>query len=225
MKKPTKGSARTRKFASGGDVAALAGLGTLAYLLSRKKDKEKEEGGLKGSGESTPKPSIKSMQSEDERIPASKGASEEPPEPEKSKVYKAEPGTGTAKSVKPIARKKPAASQSFPLTTPAKEAPSKPSKIKQLDDNSAAAKALREQRKQRLGANYAAQSRALASAPEGPGKEALAKSVEKARRDYEESPMKKGGAVKKYAKGGSVGSASKRADGIAQRGKTRGKVF
>ena len=29
---------------------------------------------------------------------------------------------------------------------------------------------------------------------------------------------------KGYAKGGSVGSASKRADGIAQRGKTRGKM-
>ena len=29
---------------------------------------------------------------------------------------------------------------------------------------------------------------------------------------------------KKLAKGGSVGSASKRADGIAQRGKTRGKI-
>lgn len=36
--------------------------------------------------------------------------------------------------------------------------------------------------------------------------------------------MKRGGAVKKYAKGGSVGSASKRADGCAQRGKTRGKM-
>lgn len=34
--------------------------------------------------------------------------------------------------------------------------------------------------------------------------------------------MKKGGKVKK-AKGGSVSSASKRADGVAQRGKTRGK--
>ena len=33
---------------------------------------------------------------------------------------------------------------------------------------------------------------------------------------------KHGGKVHKYAKGGSVGSASKRADGIAQRGKTRG---
>ena len=37
-----------------------------------------------------------------------------------------------------------------------------------------------------------------------------------------QAPMKKGGKVKK-AKGGSVSSASKRADGVAQRGKTRGK--
>ena len=36
--------------------------------------------------------------------------------------------------------------------------------------------------------------------------------------------MKHGGAVKKMAKGGSVSSASKRADGCAQRGKTRGKM-
>jgi hypothetical protein len=35
---------------------------------------------------------------------------------------------------------------------------------------------------------------------------------------------KKGGAVKKMAKGGSVSSASKRADGIATKGKTRGKI-
>ena len=38
--------------------------------------------------------------------------------------------------------------------------------------------------------------------------------------------MRKGGAVKTYAKGGSVkSSASKRADGIAQKGKTRGKMI
>ena len=34
----------------------------------------------------------------------------------------------------------------------------------------------------------------------------------------------KGGAVKKMASGGSVSSASKRADGIAVKGKTRGKM-
>jgi len=35
--------------------------------------------------------------------------------------------------------------------------------------------------------------------------------------------FKKGGAVKKMAKGGSTSSASKRADGCAQRGKTKGR--
>jgi len=33
------------------------------------------------------------------------------------------------------------------------------------------------------------------------------------------------GQMKRFAKGGAVGSASKRADGIAQRGKTRGKMY
>jgi hypothetical protein len=37
--------------------------------------------------------------------------------------------------------------------------------------------------------------------------------------------MKKGGKVKGYAKGGSIKSASSRGDGIAQRGKTRGKMY
>ena len=37
--------------------------------------------------------------------------------------------------------------------------------------------------------------------------------------------MKKGGSVKSYSSGGSTSSASKRADGIAKRGKTRGKVI
>lgn len=37
--------------------------------------------------------------------------------------------------------------------------------------------------------------------------------------------MKKGGTVKKMASGGSVSSASKRGDGIAQRGKTRGRMI
>jgi hypothetical protein len=37
--------------------------------------------------------------------------------------------------------------------------------------------------------------------------------------------MKRGGAVKKMASGGSVSSASSRGDGIAQRGKTRGKMY
>ena len=42
---------------------------------------------------------------------------------------------------------------------------------------------------------------------------------------YETENFKRGGKVKKYAKGGSVSSASKRGDGIAQRGKTKGRMY
>ena len=42
--------------------------------------------------------------------------------------------------------------------------------------------------------------------------------------DDRPGPMKKGGAVKKMASGGKVSSASSHGDGIAQRGKTRGKM-
>jgi len=45
--------------------------------------------------------------------------------------------------------------------------------------------------------------------------------------DYENDEtkeMKRGGKVKKMASGGMAASASKRGDGIAQRGKTRGKM-
>jgi len=37
--------------------------------------------------------------------------------------------------------------------------------------------------------------------------------------------MKSGGAVKGYKAGGSVSSASKRADGVAAKGKTKGKLL
>jgi hypothetical protein len=42
--------------------------------------------------------------------------------------------------------------------------------------------------------------------------------------DDRPGPMKKGGVVKKMASGGKVSSASSRGDGIAQRGKTKGRM-
>ena len=67
-----------------------------------------------------------------------------------------------------------------------------------------------------------------------PGTRSLKKDEEEEKRRMEEQAaaeqaaakggMRKGGKVKKMAKGGSVGSASKRADGIATRGKTRGRM-
>jgi len=59
------------------------------------------------------------------------------------------------------------------------------------------------------------------------GANAMRESVPEEARNYElavDSGYKKGGKVKKYAKGGSVGSASKRADGCATKGKTKGRM-
>jgi hypothetical protein len=52
------------------------------------------------------------------------------------------------------------------------------------------------------------------------GEEALEKIFNKRDADF-----KRGGKVKKYASGGSVSSASSRGDGIAQRGKTKGRMY
>lgn len=57
--------------------------------------------------------------------------------------------------------------------------------------------------------------------------EATRNRVRKGVIDYdlaEGSGQKKGGIVKKMAKGGKVSSASRRGDGIAQRGKTKGRM-
>ena len=86
--------------------------------------------------------------------------------------------------------------------------------------NSAPARALRESQFTRAAAKdadeIAAVERARAAAR-------TAKDMEKSMPEFNEAPMKRGGTVKKMASGGSV-SASRRGDGVAQRGKTRGKV-
>lgn len=53
----------------------------------------------------------------------------------------------------------------------------------------------------------------------------LSKEAKQRQKDYEEADADLAAASLGYAKGGKVGSASKRADGIAQRGKTRGKYL
>ena len=232
--KPSKGSARTKRFLDGGAVGALAGLGTLAYLMSRKKKGESEasvptdKSGY-SSGSVNVGKMIEGSRDDEDRTPSATkfgGASNLGKAIEETGTR---PGPDTAEpksapTPKPKAR---AASQTFPISKPAK--PTKAGgegfgKTASLAEDSSQAKAMREQRKQRLGTEYAKQYSAYQSAPEGAGKEALKKSMEKAKRDYEASPMKKGGKVKKYASGGSVSSASKRADGIAQRGKTKGRI-
>jgi hypothetical protein len=64
-------------------------------------------------------------------------------------------------------------------------------------------------------------SRAAARAMRGDPNAAAREALSRGEGDEAGNLMKRGGSVKKMASGGSVGSASKRADGIAQRGKTR----
>jgi len=84
----------------------------------------------------------------------------------------------------------------------------------------------------KLAAQYRQEAKEMASgAGKVPSKEAQQAAADEAMRRKEEKVQttkteigkKKGGCVK-MAKGGSVSSASKRADGCAQRGKTRGKL-
>jgi len=246
--KPVKGSARTKKFDAGG-LAALAGLGALAYMMRKKKgegsvptDKSGYSSGpvdvrsmIEGKGDEA-----ESMSAEAKRaMAASKGRPDLIPEDatdaDRATMY----GDTVAKRVMPTPKPKArTASQTFPISTPAKESAVAP-RAKATD---------------KVGAGYEGLTTLPKSIPNEerpskpyPEKEAAAKKAEAAKATKGFGPkltfltpkrldeakeamrraregMNKGGAVKKYASGGSVSSASKRADGIAQKGKTRGRI-
>jgi hypothetical protein len=84
-------------------------------------------------------------------------------------------------------------------------------------------KAVDTSKAQAAGAKFAKLSQAEANAPKGASeatRKAMSAATSAAKREYESAAagMKKGGAIKKYAKGGSV-------DGCAQRGKTKGRMI
>ena len=236
--KPVKGSARAKKFDAGG-LAALAGLGALAYMMRKKKGESEGSAPKDKSGYSSGPVDVRSMiegkgddaesmSAEAKRaMAASKGRPDLVPEGADEAAMRSDVG---AKRAMPKPKPKSPTSQTFPLTKPTKSATEGFGKVTQLGEDSDQAKAMRESRKQRLGTTYAKQYSAYQNAPAGADKEALRKSMEQAKRDYEGAPLKKGGAVKASKMGAvkqakpSMGSASKRADGIAQRGKTRGKI-
>jgi len=237
--KPVKGSARAKKFDAGG-LAALAGLGALAYMMRKKKGESEGSAPKDKSGYSSGPVDVRSMiegkgdeaesmSAEAKRaMAASKGRPDLVPEGADEAAMRSDVG---AKRAMPKPKPKSPTSQTFPLTKPTKSATEGFGKVTQLGEDSDQAKAMRESRKQRLGTTYAKQYSAYQNAPAGADKEALRKSMEQAKRDYEGAPLKKGGAVKASKMGAvkqakpSMGSASKRADGIAQRGKTRGRVL
>lgn len=300
--KPVKGSARTKRFDVGGTVGALAGLGTLAYLMSRKK--KGADGEYKPQGKFPQEQSQETAKREEyvaadadenkaKKDALSGGMKYKKPEgPAAVEEKTTKPGIygpyipkfvrdKTKPAPPPAAKPKTGQGSS---TTTGVDAGIAAGNKKAEDENSPQAKAVRAQRDERTRQKFL-QSRAglsrtgITTAGDPNKKEATlepsarTKNVIKAvqgtidnatkstvrsdtdkmreraleveRRRKEEKAakqgygIKNGGAVKKYAAGGSVkasgmgsvktakpsmGSASKRADGIAQRGKTRGKV-
>jgi len=230
--KPSKGSARTKRFLDGGAVGALAGLGTLAYLMSRKKKGEsegsapKDKSGyssgpvdvgrmIEGRGDEEPSAEVKramaTSQGRPDLIP--EGADEAvmrsdnyaTPKP-KAAVKKAA-AKPVAKSVVKTAEKQEApekvATQSFPISTAGKANVDLPSKPYPKD-----AKGTEKPKKRGgIGPYHAFEGVT----------DYFSKLREGRKRPGETQ-------VAGMKKGGSVSSASKRADGIAQRGKTKGRI-
>jgi hypothetical protein len=144
--------------------------------------------------------------------------------------------TTTPKKAAPAAKKAPAASESS-NTTPLTYYTPKPKRAevsKPFPQAEATARLKKAEAERRVGQGLT--PRAEYTGPgsrqhiEGLRLERSQRLEEEAKKQFEKNKrenegMKRGGAVKKYASGGSVSSASKRADGIAQRGKTRGRVL
>jgi len=122
------------------------------------------------------------------------------------KLYATELASSTPKKTSPAPMQQEKAAPIFSNEGRNKPSPSKPS----MGSDNASAMSVNERIK-----------KSLASAREGSGP-TDSRSVNQ--RIKEALGMKKGGAVKKMASGGSVSSASRRADGIATKGKTRGRI-
>ncbi len=232
--------ARTRKFSRGGDIAAgLVGLGTLGYLLSKKKDKEPEDKGTMSSiGEKSDvadrilSGAGKSMadSAEERQRKANMG------EPEESDIQKAVgkplPATTTPTTPsEPVKVSKPTIRSASPVsasTPKPKVAPAAKPEVPKLKPGES--KVVGEGKLK----PYPKDVKPAEKSKPVPEKKPAAKTsssgmgpkntfLTKERLDKSKEAMKR--ARQGYKAGGTVSSASKRADGCAMRGKTRGRVL
>jgi hypothetical protein len=269
--KPVKGSARAKKFDAGG-LAALAGLGALAYMMRKKKGESEGSAPKDKSGYSSGPVDVGRMiegsRDEESRTPSATkfgGASNLGPAITESGTR---PGSDTTE---PKLERKTASAPRRAAATPAKKAATEGfgkirdisqspriSDMKKVRDLALKHSIGAEERKSIVQKQEQARLAEFAKRGAVPEKEmqlsrsrldAVNKTADRAgeefmnrdmplRRDAEArgkgdeyDRMKRGGAVKaskmgtvKQAKP-SMGSASKRADGIAQRGKTKGRVL
>jgi hypothetical protein len=179
------------------DLTALAALGTLGYMLSKKGDKKDEKSTTAAA---------------ERRIAADKVASEEPlkvgsefgMDPEEAANRRTE-----RMLTNPNAREFGEAGTSMTVSPPTAPKPAARKPVVKSRPMSAAAEAAFQE------ANVAPSGSRYTSTKDFRGISDVPR-----RNSY----YKKGGAVKGYASGGMTSSASKRADGIATKGKTRGKI-
>jgi hypothetical protein len=231
------------------NLTALAALGTLGYMLSKRGDKKDEKSTTAAA---------------ERRITADREATDQKTSGDKEDMF-IEPGSGPYNQQfddeLPSASAPSKTSATAPKK-PAKPSPAKPSsgaaKNLTASESQAARNALGEG-SYRQDSVYSPDRRGVTSETRAPrftpneppvqthfgsrdeenaprGKIDVTKySLEDRRKmpsdraptDYRavKDRFRRGGAVKGYASGGSVSSASKRADGIATKGKTRGKMY
>ena len=177
------------------NLTALAALGTLGYMLSKKGDKKDEKS---------------TVASAERRIAADKEASEEPlkvgdefgMDPEEAANRRTE-----RMLTNPNAREFGEAGTSMTVS-PTKKPVARRPVVKSRALNETEQAKFQEANEAPSGSQYTST------------KDFMGISNVPRRNSY----YRKGGAVKGYASGGTVSSASKRADGIATKGKTRGKI-
>jgi hypothetical protein len=189
------------------NLASLAALGTLGYMLSKKGDKASDEKDEKSTTAAA-----------ERRIAADKDASAIPEKSESPAISDETIKRNTSGMdvqdefgmVNKRLKRNPETGELYDteVTAPSKKPAPKPAPkpaVKSRPMSAAAESAFQE-------ANISPTTRA--EYDRGISNEPRANTY-----------YKKGGAVKGYASGGSVSSASKRADGIATKGKTRGKMY
>lgn len=179
------------------NLASLAALGTLGYMLSKKGDKKDEKSTTAAA---------------ERRIAADKEASEEPKSMQDDSGMDAMEAANKRTErmlTNPNAREFGEAGTSMTVSPTKKPAPKPAPKpaIKSRPMSEAAEAAFQEANEAPSGSQYTST------------KDFMGMNRRDANMSY-----RRGGAVKGYASGGSVSSASKRADGIAIKGKTRGRM-
>ena len=233
--KPSKGSARTKKFDAGG-LAALAGLGTLAYLMRKKKGEDsKGSAPTDTSDYSSSRADVRKMiegsRDDDSRTPSSTKFGGE------SNLGTSVTETGTRPGPDTTADENKPAPTPAPKKVVTKKATPAPSKVSSVGMTGIPISTSGKPNEERTSKPYPENVKKPETSTSGIvpkntflTKERLDKAKDSMRRYREEEKAKKTRSTAdiragRYRSGGSVGSASKRADGIAQRGKTRGRVL